>query len=84
MQPAASNVACQTAQPLATGVFQKICMVYYLLRRYTEGVGVCDRALSSGQGRSNQLITHPMLAVTYAELGRQEDADRERTITARM
>jgi hypothetical protein len=25
-----------------------------------------------------------MLAATYAELGRQEDADRERAITARM
>ena len=62
----------------------RLCMVHYLLRRYTEGVDVCDRALSSGPGRSNQLITHPMLAATYAELGRQEDADRERTITARM
>jgi len=62
----------------------RLCMAYYLLRRYTEGVDICDRALSSGPGRSNQLITHPMLAATYAELGRQEDADRERAITARM
>ena len=62
----------------------RLCMAYYLLRRYTEGVDVCDRALSSGPGRSTQLITHPMLAATYAEMGRQQDADRERTITARM
>ncbi|HME21997.1 MAG TPA: tetratricopeptide repeat protein [Acetobacteraceae bacterium] len=62
----------------------RLCMAYYLLRRYTEGVDVCERALSSGPGHSTQLITHPMLAATYAELGRQQDADRERTISARM
>jgi adenylate cyclase len=62
----------------------RLCMAYYLLRRYTEGVDVCERALSSGPGHSNQLVTHPMLAAMYAELGRQQDADRERTISARM
>jgi adenylate cyclase len=62
----------------------RLCMAYYLLFRYTEGVDVCERALSSGPGHSTQLITHPMLAAMYAELGRQQDADRERTISARM
>jgi adenylate cyclase len=62
----------------------RLCMAYYLLHRYTEGVDVCNRALSSGPGRSNQLITHPMLAATYAEMGRQQDADRERAVTGRL
>jgi hypothetical protein len=59
-------------------------MAYYLLRRYTDAVGACDRSLDRDPGRSDQLITHPMLAATYAELGRQQDADHERGITARM
>ena len=47
----------------------RLCMAYYLLRRYTEGVDACDRALSSESGRNTQLITHPMLAATYAAAG---------------
>ncbi len=45
---------------------------------------LCDRALSRNPGRNTQMITHPMLAATYAEMGRQQDADRERAITARL
>jgi hypothetical protein len=30
------------------------------------------------------MITHPMLAAAYGELGRQQDADRERSISARL
>jgi adenylate cyclase len=62
----------------------RLCTVYYLLRRYTEAVEVCDRALSRNPGRNTQMITHPMLAATYAELGQQQDADRERAITAHL
>ncbi|HXA25982.1 MAG TPA: adenylate/guanylate cyclase domain-containing protein [Acetobacteraceae bacterium] len=62
----------------------RLCTAYFLLRRYTEAVDVCDRALSRSPGRSNQMVTHPMLAATYAELGRQQDADRERAISARL
>ena len=59
-------------------------MAYYLLRRYTEAVDAGDRALSRNPGRNTQMITHPMLAAAYAELGRQQDAERERAITARL
>jgi adenylate cyclase len=62
----------------------RLCTVYYLLRRYTEAVDVCDRALSRNPGRNTQMITHPMLAATYAELGRQQDADGERAIATHL
>jgi adenylate cyclase len=62
----------------------RLCMVYYLLRRYTEAVDVCDRALSRNPGRNTQMITHPVLAAAYAELGQQQDADGERAITAHL
>ena len=41
-------------------------------------------ALDRNPGRNTQMITHPMLAAAYAELGRQQDADRERAISARL
>ena len=62
----------------------RLCTVYYLLRRYTEAVDVCDRALSRNPGRNTQMITHPMLAATYAEMGQQQDADRERAVAAHL
>jgi hypothetical protein len=57
-------------------------MTYYLLRRYPEAIDAGDRALSRSRGRNTQMLTHPMLAAAYAELGRQQDADRERAISA--
>ena len=30
------------------------------------------------------MITHPMLGAAYAELGRQQDAERERAIATRL
>ena len=62
----------------------RLCMAYYLLRRYTEAVEAGVRALSRNPGRNTQLLTHAMLAAAYAELGQQPDADRERAITARL
>ncbi len=62
----------------------KLCMAYYLLGRYTEAIDACVRGLSRNPGRNTQLLTHPMLAATYAELGRQQDAEHERAITARL
>ena len=62
----------------------RLCMAYYFLRRYTEAVDACDRALSRDPGRNIQMITHPVLAAAYAELGRQQDAERERAIVARL
>jgi TolB-like protein len=62
----------------------RLCLAYYLLRRYPEAVDAGDRALSRNPGRNTQMLTHPMLAAAYAEQGRQQDADRERAITRRL
>jgi class 3 adenylate cyclase/TolB-like protein/Tfp pilus assembly protein PilF len=62
----------------------RLCMTYYLLRRYIEAIDAGVRGLSRDPGRNTQLLTHPMLAATYAELGKQQDAEHERAITARL
>jgi adenylate cyclase len=62
----------------------RLCMAYYFLRRYSEGVDACDRALTRNPGRNTQMLTHPTLAAAYAQLGRPQDADAERTIVARL
>src|SRR4051812_4750248 len=62
----------------------RLCMAYYLLRRYPEAVDAGVRALSRNPGRNTQLLTHPMLAAAYAELARQQDAEHERAIAARL
>jgi adenylate cyclase len=62
----------------------KLCMAYYLLRRYDEAVDAGVRGLSRSPGRNTQLLTHPMLAAAYAELGRQQDAEHEHAIAARL
>jgi tetratricopeptide (TPR) repeat protein len=62
----------------------RLCMAYYLLRRYTEAIDACDRALSRNPGHSTEMVTHPMLAAIYAELGRQQDAEGERAVVARL
>ena len=61
----------------------KLCMAYFLLRRYTDAVDACDRGLAQKIGRNTQLITRPVLAAVYAALERPEDAKRERAIVAR-
>ncbi len=62
----------------------RLCMGYYFLRRYSEAVDACDRALARNPGRNTQMISHPMLAAAYAEMGRQQDADGERAIVAHL
>ena len=49
-----------------------------------EAVAACDRGLSGDPGRSIQLITYPVLAAVYAALNRQQDAERERAVVARL
>ena len=61
-----------------------LCMAYYLLRRYTDAVEACDRCLSRNPGRNTQLTARSALAATYAELGRSQDAMRERAVVARL
>ena len=62
----------------------RLCMAYYLLRRYTEAVDAWRPRPCPQPGRNTQMITHPMLAAAYAELGRQQDAEGERAIVARL
>jgi adenylate cyclase len=62
----------------------KLCMAYYLLRRYTEAVDACDRCLSRDPGRNTQMVTRPVLAAAYAALDRPQDAQRERAVVARL
>ena len=62
----------------------RLCMAYYLLRRYTEAVDACERGLSRNPGRNTQMVTHPVLAAAYAALDRPQDAKRQRDIVARL
>jgi tetratricopeptide (TPR) repeat protein len=62
----------------------RLCMAYYLLRRYTEAVDAGVRALSRNPGRNTQMTTHPMLAAAYAELSQQQNANAERAIATRL
>jgi adenylate cyclase len=61
-----------------------IGMAYYFLARYGEAVEALDRALARGPGRNIQLMGHPILAASYAEMGRNQDAEGERAIIARL
>jgi TolB-like protein/class 3 adenylate cyclase/Tfp pilus assembly protein PilF len=57
-----------------------LCVAYYLLERYSEAVQSCDRALARNPGHFLQSIVHPVLAAAYAQMGRDQDGQRERTI----
>jgi len=59
-------------------------MAYYFLERYGEAVETLDRALAGSLGRNTQLMGRPVLAATYAELNRPQDAERERTAALRL
>jgi TolB-like protein/Tfp pilus assembly protein PilF len=59
-------------------------MAYYLLDRYSEAVETLDRALAGNLGRNTQLMGRPVLAATYAELDRPEDAERERALVMQI
>jgi TolB-like protein/Tfp pilus assembly protein PilF len=59
-------------------------MAHYFLRHYGEAVEACDRALARNPGRNIALLGRPVLAATYAQLDRPQDAERERTAVMRM
>ena len=59
-------------------------MTYYFLDRYGEAVEAMDRALAGNLGRNTQLMGRPILAATYAELDRRQEAERERTTVMHM
>jgi adenylate cyclase len=56
----------------------------YLLGRYSEAVDALDRALISNPGRMIQLMTHPVLAAAYAQMGRDQDAEGQRAMLAHL
>ena len=59
-------------------------MTYYFLNRYGEVVEAMDRALAGNLGRNTQQMGRSVLAATYGELDRRQDAERERTTVLRM
>jgi adenylate cyclase len=63
---------------------QSLCWAYYFLGRYNKAVEAGDRALARSLGRSGQMLTHPFLAASYAEMGRNQDAEGERAILAHL
>jgi TolB-like protein/Tfp pilus assembly protein PilF len=65
-------------------ISSNLCYAYFYLGRYAEAVESCDRALSRSPSRTIQLETHPFLAAAYAELGRNQDAEGERTTVMRL
>ena len=59
-------------------------VIDYFLAQYSDAVPALDRALSGNLGRNTQLMGRCILAATYAQLQRQQDADRERAAVMRM
>jgi TolB-like protein/class 3 adenylate cyclase len=59
-------------------------MADYFVDRYGEAVDAMNRGLAGNLGRTTQLMGRPVLAATYAELNRPEDAARERDATMRL
>jgi tetratricopeptide (TPR) repeat protein len=58
--------------------------VYYFLGRYGDAIEPIDHALAGNLGRVNQLAGRAILAATYAQLDRREDAEREWSVLMRM
>ncbi len=58
-------------------------MADYFLGRYNEAVEAMNRGLAGNLGRTTQLMGRPVLAASYAELDRPQDAERERTASLR-
>jgi cytochrome c-type biogenesis protein CcmH/NrfG len=59
-------------------------MAYFFLERYGEAVEAMSRGLTGNLGRTTQLMGRPVLAATYAELDRPQDAERERGAAMRQ
>jgi hypothetical protein len=56
----------------------------YFLAQYNEAIPALDRALAGNLGRNTQLMGRCILAATYAQLQRQQEAERERGAVMRM
>ena len=56
----------------------------YFLGDYAAAVGALDRSLAQDPSRTVLLNSHPALAAVFARMGKQQDAERERAIVARL
>jgi tetratricopeptide (TPR) repeat protein len=65
-------------------ISQNLCMAYYFLGRYSDAVDAGDRAVARSPGRNIQTLAHPFLGASYAEMGRNQDAEGERIIVTRL
>jgi adenylate cyclase len=65
-------------------VLANIGIAKYFLSQYVEAIDALDRALARSPGRVSQLNIHAVLAAAYARLERQQDAERERAVIARL
>jgi adenylate cyclase len=59
-------------------------MAYYFVDRYGAAVEAMDRGLAGNLARTTQLMGRPILAATYAQLDRRQEAERERSVMMRM
>jgi adenylate cyclase len=59
-------------------------VVKYFIGKYDAAVAALDRALAGDPARIIQLNAHPVLAASYARLGKQDEAARQRAIVRRM
>jgi adenylate cyclase len=67
-----------------TSILMNLGIAKYLLGQYSEAIDALDRALALNPGRMQRLMVHPVLAAAYARLGKQVEAQRERTIIDRQ
>src|SRR6516162_7030060 len=63
---------------------ENLCFAFYFLDRYDEAVEAADRALAGSPGRSIQVLTRPFVAAAYAQMGKRQDAESERTVVMRL
>jgi adenylate cyclase len=61
-----------------------IGMTYYFLSRYGEAIEAMSRCLTGNLGYTTQLMGRPVLAASYAQLNRPQDAEQERTTVRGM
>src|SRR5262249_15766408 len=65
-------------------ISQNLCFAYFFRCRYAQPFHSCDRALSRSPARTVQMQAHPFLAATYAEMGRDQDAEGERAVVMHL
>ena len=56
----------------------------YLQGDYAAAIDALDRALALNPGRVHRLMVHPVRIAAYIRLGKQVEAQRERTIIDRL